>query len=784
MSFSATRLTLYALISAMECDLRYLIRVELKDQMSLEDLLGKDLLKRAIDRLEKVDGKDISKKYTLENLLYYIDLGDLFQIINHFSSYFPQDFYALFRSLASKLDSVLQVRNRVAHSRPLQVNDFSIVLDLVDVFVKKFPEQFTELRNSLARIQADPSYVLGLRIPSSEADKTNSHNLPFPDFDETGFIGRNDVINQLTKLCLGPYPVITIVGEGGLGKTALALKVAYDILDLPHRLFDAIIWTSAKTSQLTAHHIVEIDTAIHDSLGMVRSISDNLVGQNKTEPMEEVIAYLREFKILLILDNLETVLDKRVYDFMERLPSGSKILITSRIGLGAFEFPVKLKALDNHEAIQLLRILSQIRGVSELTKYNHRKLGVYCRRMQNNPGFIKWFVSAVQAGQRPEDILDKPDIFLEFCMSNVYHYLSDNSKTVLKSIQALPGRHSQAELAFLTEELDTADLQKSLQELLSTNMVYMTSIAKGSSFETKYDMSELARIYMDTRHPLTEPEFKELLKKRKQLVSLSEQIAAEQRTNPYSFYSIRKRSDSDLIVAKYLLDVMKLIKEKKLEDADKQIKEARRLAPEYFEVHRVEAFVKFSQGNYSAARTSYEAAIELEPGYAPLHFWYAGFLMRSLDDVEAALEALKIAEQIDSTACQIKLEIARALLYLKRFSEVREAIDNLFQRNDISHWVKIKLYDLNLQYYQRYSEHCLAQRDITAAIENLEYLKQTFLSYSADIRDNIMLQKLEKAIPTANSCVHFTEDKPEQLSCRANTIYQWLIAQIRGNCIG
>lgn len=782
MSFSATRLTLYALISGIECDLRYIIRIGFRNLMSPEDLLGRDLLTKATNRLEKIEGQDEDKNYTLENLLYYIDLGDLYQIINRFSKHYPQEFATEFKGFTPKFESVIQVRNRVAHSRPLQVNDFALVHDLANILAKKFPQYFIELTQTLKRIEADPSFVLGLRIPSSfEADKNDFHNLPAPDFDETGYIGRVDVISQLIKLCLGPYPVITIVGEGGLGKTALALKIAYDILDLPDSPFDAVVWTSAKTRQLTAHHIVEIDDAIHDSLGMIRSVSNHLSGQHNSEPMDEVLSYLREFKILLILDNLETVIDKRINDFMENMPSGSKVLITSRIGLGAFEFPVKLKSLGNQEAVQLLRTLSQVRGVTELTKYNHRKLGVYCRKMHNNPGFIKWFVSAVQAGQRPEAILDDPDIFLEFCMSNVYHYLDANSKLVLKSMQAFPGRHSQAELAFLTKELDVTDLQKALQELLSTNMVYMTSIARGSSFETKYEVSELARTYIESRYPLTEEEFKKLTKRRRQLVSAAELIAAERRENPFSFNSIRKRSNSDVIVAKYLLDVLKFIKEKRLDEADKQIEEARRLAPEYFEVHRVEAFVRVSQGNYTAARTAYEAALELEPESAPLHYWYAGFLMRYLDDVEGSLMKLKKAEEINQTAYQIKLEMARAFLYLKKFLEAREAINELLDRNDINHWGKIKLYDLNLQYYQRYSEYCVTQHNAKAAVDNLKELKVTYLSYPENIRDNIMLRKLEKAIPIANSCVHFSEGIQGQLYDEAREIHRWLVEQVKGD---
>ena len=152
---------------------------------------------------------------------------------------------------------------------------------------------------------------------------------------------------------------------------------------------------------------------------------------------------------MLLIDNLETVLDDRIRSFLSRLPLGSKVLITSRIGLGAFEHPVKLTKLSADEAVQLIRSLAKVRGVGGLLNMDNRKSSErYCQRMNKNPLWLKWFVSGVQAGVRPEDLLAKPDDFLEFSMSNVYEYLSDGSRNVLQTMQVVPGKKSQAELSF------------------------------------------------------------------------------------------------------------------------------------------------------------------------------------------------------------------------------------------------------------------------------------------------------------------------------------------------
>lgn len=44
---------------------------------------------------------------------------------------------------------------------------------------------------------------------------------------------------------MGGFPVISIVGEGGVGKSALALKVAYELIDKDSP-FDAVVGSHRK----------------------------------------------------------------------------------------------------------------------------------------------------------------------------------------------------------------------------------------------------------------------------------------------------------------------------------------------------------------------------------------------------------------------------------------------------------------------------------------------------------------------------------------------------------
>ena len=538
------------------------------------------------------------------------------------------------------------------------------------------------------------------------------------------------------------------------GKTAAAVKVAYELLDDPASPFEATVWSTSKTTQLTAQDVVRIDGAIRSSLGLMTAVASELGGA-QSDPVEEVLDYLRQFRILLILDNLETVLDDRIAGFLRRLPSGSKVLITSRIGLKSLEYPVRLPKFTTDESVQLLRAVARVRGQESLVHMDNRRLGGYCARMNNNPLWMKWFVSGVQAGVRPEDLLANPKTFLDFSMSNVYEHLSSTSRDVIQTLQVSAGRKSQAELAFLTE-LKVEDLQSALGQLCASNMVTMASTPTGSSFETHYQLGELAKTYLSKRHPVGKDLHKRVTRRDRQLRAAGQQLREAQKANPYQVRSLDLRSSGNLIVARHLLDALDSSRKGEFAAAGSAIATAKQLAPEWYEVHRVEALVQAREGNITGAQEAFECAVELEPDSPPLRLRYGMFMLDHMDDPEGAIEELELALKRDPHSLDCKLAMTRARQRSLDFEGSRRLLNELMADQVRLPQLKVRmLYDLELQHWSRLAEKLVSEGDHERASRALSSLAKAFHDCPGKLRDEKIRGRLPQALPTARRIARY-----------------------------
>jgi predicted ATPase/class 3 adenylate cyclase len=223
------------------------------------------------------------------------------------------------------------------------------------------------------------------RFPALASARAHPNNLPS---QLTSFVGRATALNQVEELIAHrEVRVLTLTGPGGTGKTRLAIKAAEELLE--HFRDGAFLIPLASVT-----HADLIAPAIAGALGI------EVLGSH--EGAEAVKSYLRERKLLLVLDNLEQVEGAApvVADLLTTCPALT-ILVTSREVLHVYGEQVVVLSpmatpepdalpppdeLDRFDAIALFVQRAQAaRSDFALNADNARDVVEICRRLDGLP---------------------------------------------------------------------------------------------------------------------------------------------------------------------------------------------------------------------------------------------------------------------------------------------------------------------------------------------------------------------------------------------------------------
>lgn len=641
------RLTLAAFIYGIELDLKtQLKKYVVPFHSDLSFLRSPELIGKVTERfLKENQGVDIQNN--LLDAVDYLDFADVFVNLGQNGSFLPAPLADYLKKIYPVLVDITPIRNRVMHTRPLLGGDFSTVYGFVAELKANCPLSWAMTLETREKIESDPTYVLTLKIPRliDESLKVVQHNLPTPDFDETGFIGRKQDVDDIKKLVFGNR-VVSIIGDGGIGKTALALKIAYDIVDLGERSpFELIIWTSAKTTMLTAKGVEEILSAIKDYSGLIDSISETLSsGEEKSysDKLKEILEYLDLFKTLLIIDNLETIQNEDVRDFIREAQMKCHIVITSRIGLGELEYPRKLKGLTETESAKLIREIARIRNSETLLRLPQATLIDIASKLYYNPLALKWFVNTVEVGIQPSEVLNNKNNLLNFCLSNVYDKLSEGAVQLLNVMRAARKNLRTAEIIYLSGQ-EPIKVQQHLIELFKTTLISREILDATNIEDTVYFITDFAKDFLSQNYPLDAVSVRKVMRMLKDLSSSATEIKRINTYNELSINALAYRTPNERIAAKFLSEALSLSRSGRLEDALKKVTEAKAMVPNYVECYRISAFIRVLKDDILGAEEDYSLGLEIEQNNPRLLFYYSQFLLFHLEDAD---EALRVAETL------------------------------------------------------------------------------------------------------------------------------------------
>jgi len=621
-----------------------------------------------------------------DDFLECVDFSDLQRIIcfkRHFRSFIAEgslqesDFRVV-------MDEVYELRLKIAHIRGL----FSIFdSDRLIVCTRKLAaglgDAGSSIREFLDNLERRPEELV-LKVPLTfyEAPETTwgiPNNLPLADYDsEGGFVGRREDIKSVRKLLEGNlHRVISITGAGGVGKTALALRVIEEMLEIGTSPFQGIIWVSAKENKLSYLGIEQVEPSLQSYEQLLDTIvtvmgmgepSDTL--EKKKSDVETVFSLFNS--ILVVIDNWETITDARILDFVLDPPERVKILITSRRGLGQVERRQELRELSEGDAVELFRRVAGEKGLDSLAKLPSEVVTQYVKRVSCFPLAVKWVLGQVALGADISAVTDRVNSasseVSRFCFGQVYSSISSSAKRILGALSCFDDPPTAGVLMYVAE-VRPDEFDAGVQELALASLVIPDHcVGDANQVVTRYVILTLTRSFV-MQSLDDEPSFRDEVQSR--LVTCRSNIEEAhriQRQFRYSLSYLNPTTDEERIAAMYAKSAGDKFSAGDYKGAVKDFRSGAGVAPHYGQILRNWAVIESRTGHPVDANRLFERASMLCP-QDELTWIKWGEFMKEANRVEDAVRLFEHARDLNPGNNQVFNALGGLYARLGRFQD-------------------------------------------------------------------------------------------------------------------
>lgn len=330
----------------------------------------------------------------------------------------------------------------------------------------------------------NPGHILRRYFPSADNVR---HNLLHRTY--YSLVGRETEFAEVIRR-LSPeerHWLVAIEGVGGVGKSALAQEVGWHFIENytklpPGRRFEAIVWVSAKRNIITLRGIEQVISHMTNLDDLFQTIADVLEYPNilqvarRDQPREVEKALRQAGRVLLIVDNLETVDDPQLRAFLRDLPSPTKAIATTRYHED-MPFPIRLKELNLSAARELTVQECKTRGIM-LTKDQIDRLLEYTEGLP----LAIWLAVGLMMmeGYGVKKVLtklrDPEQPLLHFIFGEVVNQLKTSYRDAYYTLLALSFFDLDTgagliPLSIMTD-LDPEICREAVHQLLNTNLIY------------------------------------------------------------------------------------------------------------------------------------------------------------------------------------------------------------------------------------------------------------------------------------------------------------------------
>jgi tetratricopeptide (TPR) repeat protein len=317
------------------------------------------------------------------------------------------------------------------------------------------------------------------------------NNLPAPTYAR--FVPRPQVMADVIDGLQQRTAVTLLVGLGGLGKTSIAREIASlcrdRVCDLP--AFDAVVWISDQDHPGST----TLSSVLHE---IAYTLDFRALLQHEHDMRQrEIERLLRQQRVLLVVDNAETIIDTALLHWLTRLPEPSKALVTSRVlreELRRSCWPVELPRLAADEANLLVEHLLSSSG-RHIHHHVPPELHPLLTAAGGNPKALKLALGWLKyGGQTVEQVVDtlsaaQGDLFDDL-FARTWSLLDDPARQILLVLPLFAGPARRAALS-ATAEVTEPSAAYALEQLLHFALIDRT----GDTHAFRYTLHPLVRAF-------------------------------------------------------------------------------------------------------------------------------------------------------------------------------------------------------------------------------------------------------------------------------------------------
>ena len=630
-------------------------------ELDLRDYLGRSVCPVLHDR-ERIFGDKLetvirvakSKRRPIDvsdpnELLEALFMQDTWELLNRHAALL-HDGGKEIKRLTPILNGLVGLRNEYAHPSRFAGDEYDLEackeIAAAALLLTASAIPVDRVRGALRQLEQDPDWGRLWIVPDAEATRIPNNVPSSVDFDDWGFIGREGELKELMdRLSKRNDRAITIVGEGGIGKTALAQRALRQLLEDP-REFTAIVWTSLKRDRFS-YRGKQTETGWLRSLDdILETVADVLSLRGPGDPVSrDVLDVIKGEPILVVIDNAESAEGAEVLALIDEFPRDTTFLLTSRVGLGQVERRIDVDPLSGSHAVAMLRRVADARRVTRIAQARQEILEDYADRLRRRPLALFWFVEGIDAGSEPEELLAGQDDLIRYCVGSVYDGLDAASRTIAFALSraAKPMEVGPlAQVAGLAED----DARTGLHHLAQRNLVSHELDARGTG--QTYELTELAFDYV-TEHPHADVDRDGVDQRYDQLRTLEEAREKARQGDVLTLDFFDATTQAEQAAAAALGRAIRAARRRDaahLDQADALVSGARDFAPRYWKVAQVGAYMAHLQGRDTEATELYREARGLaltDDSRGAAAYSLAEHLHRRGEDPSAAFDAAQEA---------------------------------------------------------------------------------------------------------------------------------------------